>query len=83
MCVILREPSFSREICTMTSSALAICSLIARDGRSTAEPRAVKKEGQRVPLFGSKDEVHFALSDGAVRTHDRIRFAILSLFFFM
>src|SRR4030095_12002280 len=42
----------------------------------TAEPRDIgKKENRKPMLFGSKNEVIFALTDGAVRTHDRIRLA--------
>ncbi len=39
----------------------------------TAEPRQARKEGERLMLFGSKDEVMYAYGDGSVRTHTRIR----------
>ncbi len=40
----------------------------------TAEPRVHKENNKGKPmLFGSKEEVLFALADGAVRTHDRVK----------
>src|SRR6266705_198628 len=39
----------------------------------TQNPRAAKKEGH-MPLFADPIEVEFAMSDGTVKTHDRIRF---------
>src|SRR4029079_15158587 len=39
----------------------------------TAEPRLQKREGQHICLFGTKDEVIFAYSDGGLRMHDRVR----------
>ncbi|MCU0770773.1 MAG: DNA-directed RNA polymerase subunit beta' [Verrucomicrobia bacterium] len=41
----------------------------------TAEPRAPRKEGQRLMLFGSRSEVLFAHMDGALKTHDRVQLA--------
>ena len=35
---------------------------------------AARRVEARLPLFGSKTEVVFAMADGAVKTHDRIRF---------
>ncbi|MEY2485208.1 MAG: DNA-directed polymerase subunit beta [Verrucomicrobiota bacterium] len=39
----------------------------------TQNPRGAKKEGQSLPLFIDAVEVEFAMSEGAVKTHDRIR----------
>jgi len=39
----------------------------------TAEPRKARKEGERIVLCGSKQEVIFAQMDGALKTHDRVR----------
>jgi DNA-directed RNA polymerase subunit beta' len=39
----------------------------------TQNPRGVKKELQDLSLFADPVEVEFALADGAVKTHDRIR----------
>lgn len=41
----------------------------------TVEPKEPKKEGERLPLFGSKSEAIFALHVGALKTHSRIRLA--------
>ena len=42
----------------------------------TAEPRKpMPADAKTLPLFGSKTEVIFAYSDGALKTHDRIRLA--------
>src|SRR5258706_14282382 len=42
----------------------------------TADPRmAAPKNSNELKLFGSKTEVIFAYSDGAVTTHERIRLA--------
>ncbi len=39
----------------------------------TQNPRGVKKEAQDLPLFADPIEVEFAIDDGAMKTHDRIR----------
>src|SRR5436305_10849112 len=39
----------------------------------TQNPRGAKKEGH-VPLFAEPVEVEFAMAEGSVKTHDRIRF---------
>jgi len=39
----------------------------------TQNPRGQSKDGQRLPLFADAAEVEFAMTDGSVRTHDRIR----------
>src|SRR4030081_1565380 len=40
----------------------------------TQAPRGVKKEGQHLSLFSEAVEVEFAMAEGSVKTHDRIRF---------
>src|SRR5256884_4383213 len=39
----------------------------------TQNPRGQSKDGQRFPLFTDAAEVEFALAEGSVHTHDRIR----------
>src|SRR5216110_3486470 len=39
----------------------------------TQNPRGQGKDGQRFPLFVDAAEVEFAMAEGTVRTHDRIR----------
>src|SRR5213593_3779355 len=39
----------------------------------TQNPRGPSKDGQRFPLFSDAAEVEFAMADGSVRTHERIR----------
>jgi DNA-directed RNA polymerase subunit beta' len=63
------SPSSGKPIMTPTQDITLGCYYL------TAEPRAVKKEGQRLMLFGSKEEVFTAHADGAVRTHSRILLA--------
>src|SRR5207302_9722493 len=38
----------------------------------TQNPRGAK-DGQRLPLFGDAAEVQFAMAEGSIRAHDRIR----------
>src|SRR6266852_1628 len=40
----------------------------------TQNPRGTKKDGQHLPLFAEPVEVEFAMAEGAIKTHDRIRF---------
>jgi DNA-directed RNA polymerase subunit beta' len=64
------SPSSGRPIMTPTQDITLGCYYL------TAEPRAqFTKKDERLKLFGSIDEVIFAYSDGAVRTHERIRMA--------
>ncbi len=62
------SPSSGKPIMTPTQDITLGCYYL------TAEPRAQRKDGQHIPLFGSKDEAIFAYSDGALKTHDRVRF---------
>ena len=61
------SPSSGKPIMTPTQDITLGCYYL------TAEPRAQRKEGQHIPLFGTKDEVIFAFSDGALKTHSRVR----------
>ncbi|MDH7501632.1 MAG: DNA-directed RNA polymerase subunit beta', partial [Verrucomicrobiota bacterium] len=63
------SPSSGKPITTPTQDITLGCYYI------TAEPRTPKKDGQRLMLFGSKDEVITAHMDGVLRTHDRILLA--------
>jgi DNA-directed RNA polymerase subunit beta' len=65
------SPSSGKPIMTPTQDITLGCYYL------TANPRPVSAADakKRVKLFGSKSEVVFALLDGAVKTHDRIRLA--------
>ncbi len=39
----------------------------------TQNPRGQKKDGQSLSLFADPTEVEFAMTDGTIKTHDRIR----------
>src|SRR5947199_3741651 len=39
----------------------------------TQNPRGTGKDGQRLSLFSDAAEVVFAMAEGSIRTHDRIR----------
>ena len=66
------SPSSGKPITTPSQDITLGCYYI------TQEPRALHKEvqdgGKRLPLFSDAGEVEFAMTDGAVKTHDRIRF---------
>ena len=64
------SPSSGKPIITPTQDITLGCYYI------TAEPRKpLPANVNELMLFGSKTEVIFAYSDGAIRTHDRIRMA--------
>ncbi|MGA3267151.1 MAG: DNA-directed RNA polymerase subunit beta' [Verrucomicrobiota bacterium] len=64
------SPSSGRPIITPTQDITLGCYYL------TAEPRKpMPADTRTLPLFGSKDEVLFAYSDSALKTHDRIRLA--------
>ncbi len=64
------SPSSGRPIMTPTQDITLGCYYL------TAEPRKIgRKQQKRLKLFGSKDEVRFAMSEGAVDVHDRIYIA--------
>ena len=61
------SPSSGKPIMTPTQDIPLGCYYL------TAEPRKARKEGERIVLCGSKQEVIFAQMDGALKTHDRVR----------
>src|SRR6478752_1522341 len=64
------SPSSGKPIITPTQDITLGCFYL------TAEPRSqAPSNPNQLKLFGSKTEVIFAFSDGAVKTHDRIRIA--------
>ena len=63
------SPSSGKPIITPTQDITLGCYYL------TAEPRAARKEGQRLMLFGTKDEVGFAHAEGDLKTHDRVLLA--------
>jgi DNA-directed RNA polymerase subunit beta' len=63
------SPSSGKPITTPSQDITLGCYYI------TQTPRIVGKPSEaRLPLFANADEVEFAMSEGAVKTHDRIRF---------
>jgi DNA-directed RNA polymerase subunit beta' len=65
----LFSPSSGRPIMTPTQDITLGCYYL------TAEPRVPRKEGQRLMLFGSKEEVLFAYAEGDLKTHHRLLLA--------
>jgi DNA-directed RNA polymerase subunit beta' len=63
------SPSSGKPIMTPTQDITLGCFYL------TAEPRASRKEGERLMLFGAKSEVIFAQMDGSLKTHDRVLLA--------
>src|SRR5450432_2877813 len=64
------SPSSGKPIITPTQDITLGCYYV------TAEPRkAAPTNSKDLPLFGTKEEVQFAYSDDALKTHDRIRLA--------
>ena len=64
------SPSSGKPIITPTQDITLGCFYL------TAEPRTIgRKVNKNVMLFGSKSEVLFALAEGVVGTHDRVRLA--------
>jgi DNA-directed RNA polymerase subunit beta' len=62
------SPSSGKPIITPTQDITLGCYYL------TAEPRApMPSDVNKLSLFGSKEEVLFAYSDGALKTHDRVR----------
>jgi len=60
------SPSSGKPIMTPTQDITLGCYYL------TAEPRLAKKDGDRLKLFATKDEVNFAHIEGDCRTHERI-----------
>ncbi len=63
------SPSSGKPIMTPTQDITLGCYYL------TAEPRKGEHAAARLKLFGSKSEVIYAYSDGAVTTHERIKLA--------
>src|SRR6187399_1106167 len=63
------SPSSGKPIITPTQDITLGCYYL------TAEPRQAKREGERLMLFGSKEEVVFAHQEGDLKTHDRVLLA--------
>ncbi len=63
------SPSSGKPIMTPTQDITLGCYYL------TAEPRKGEHAAGRLKLFGSKSEVIYAYSDGAVTTHERIKLA--------
>src|SRR5215208_4715082 len=62
------SPSSGKPITTPSQDITLGCYYI------TQNPRALKKDGRHLPLFGEASEVEFAMIEGTVKTHDRILF---------
>src|SRR5712672_2530872 len=62
------SPSSGRPITTPSQDITLGCYYI------TQNPRALKKDGRRQPLFADAPEVEFAMVEGTIKTHDRILF---------
>ncbi len=60
------SPSSGKPIMTPTQDITLGCYYL------TAEPRAARKDTDRLKLFATKDEVNFAHFEGDLRTHERI-----------
>src|ERR1700737_3098832 len=61
------SPSSGKPITTPSQDIVLGCYYL------TQNPRDVKKDGH-LPLFSDAVEVEFAMAEGAVKTHDRVRF---------
>ena len=67
------SPSSGRPIMTPTQDITLGCYYITAD--PNVANRNSKKKKARVPLFGDKAEVHFALAEGGIKTHTPIHLA--------
>jgi DNA-directed RNA polymerase subunit beta' len=65
------SPSSGKPITTPSQDITLGCYYITQTPRNVA---GSKPSDARLPLFANADEVEFAMSEGAVKTHDRIRF---------
>ncbi|MEA3186727.1 MAG: DNA-directed polymerase subunit beta [Chthoniobacter sp.] len=63
------SPSSGKPITTPSQDIVLGCYYLTQNPR-----KAAQKEGERLSLFENAVEVEFALSEGNVKTHDRIRF---------
>src|SRR5436190_320 len=63
------SPSSGKPITTPSQDIVLGCYYLSQNPRKSG----TKEEG-RLPLFADADEVEFAMSEGSVKVHDRIRF---------
>src|SRR5450432_3620643 len=63
------SPSSGKPITTPSQDITLGCYYLTQTPRKAAG----QKESERLPLFADATEVEFAMADGAVKTHDRIR----------
>ena len=63
------SPSSGKPITTPTQDITLGCYYLTQNPR-----RAEARMERHLPLFADADEVEFAMAEGAVKTHDRIRF---------
>jgi DNA-directed RNA polymerase subunit beta' len=64
------SPSSGKPITTPSQDITLGCYYLTQNPRKAAG----QKDGERMPLFGDGTEVEFALSQNAIKTHDRIRY---------
>ncbi len=64
------SPSSGKPVTTPSQDIVLGCYYLSQNPRRFAG----QKEPDRLSLFADADEVEFALSEGAIRVHDRIRF---------
>src|SRR6478735_7212635 len=62
------SPSSGKPVTTPSQDIVLGCYYI------TQNPRKAKGENERMPLFADDSEVEFAMAEGSVKVHDRIRF---------
>jgi len=65
------SPSSGKPITTPSQDITLGCYYLTQTPRKAVG----QKESERLPLFADASEVEFALAEGAVRTHDKIRFS--------
>ena len=63
------SPSSGKPVTTPSQDIVLGCYYLTQNPRKHADT-----DGMRMPLFADSAEVEFALSDGAVKVHDRIRY---------
>ncbi len=63
------SPSSGKPVTTPSQDIVLGCYYLTQNPRKMGDT-----EGQRLPLFANPSEVEFALSDGALKVHDRIRY---------
>jgi DNA-directed RNA polymerase subunit beta' len=67
------SPSSGKPITTPSQDITLGCYYITQTPRNVGGAKT--DESIRLPLFANADEVEFAVSEGALKTHDRIRFS--------